>query len=668
MITLQSSYPEAVLFLQSSGQKLPSGSFIANRGSRIMKPSERSYSVTNRPHRLKSKQFQLSNPEKIIAGLQITSLNQPNTSKNIKEIRNLGEQLHEVVGDLDRHMLKVLHKQETNFLTAYKGVMRQIAVDLNKYKAELQRYATESKESENQHLKNAFVAFEQQVSQLFTMTKKFEEQNRDLKKKIIDLNQDLKSEKELNLTLGLKNRVHQELARTLVQENRQVILSSTGIRDKSIEQIKEGGNLSLAYQEGANEEHCKTDINELKEQDDNFLELLAVTSYRAGTPVLITANDPSRRSLTSRQKQSRPVSARLDNNAGLKDKMHQLTPNDSSINTRSVSPQEQKPRELESRGFLKLSLKSLLKPNLKADVDLDDMVELILSNIERCIQNNNHGVETRNSFISQRNINTVMATTTPKMDEFEYLKTVLGDCLEEALKKTSINPPASYKSRPKSSNGGGHNRQMVELFLKEKEINKIIASTFDTTRSDKRVTETSEHINLQGMNTLETEKNYEDTSLISDDEIEPKAHHFSFINRPMTEGNSKVKKLNLGTLSSKESSNKLNIESRRPKSGLTSSRRSNVTTDRGGNNTYRHHSLSEREKARESLSLTTLLNIKKDVQLNTEPDYVSSHPMPEFSNNSEVRKSKSPTRGRIVMHNGKLYMRDISPVSANKIN
>lgn len=628
MTTLQSKYFESTILAHASGQKLPSRNFSPTRGSLTNRSSERSRSITSRAHRLRSKQFQISNPEKIIQGLRPSIVEHPDILKQNKEICSLQEQINETVGDLDRHMLKVLHQQETNFLIAYKGVMRQIAQDLNKYKEELKKYTEESKESENQYLRNTLALFETEIMDLFSVTRKFEEQNRELKKKILDLALDLKSEKQLNVKLGITNK-------NLSRENRQIIMSTIGNNDKMARE--QAGEQSRANKAG-----------ETKEDDDSHVE--SPVMLNNGSPVLITENEYDRKN-----PEKNPRGVKFEKNQGIKEKMQSWIPFESSYQSRSISPLGQ--TDVEDNNLLRLSLKALLKPNLKADVDLDDIVELVIGNIERCSKSRKRTADTASALSSRK----YLETATPRVQEFEYLKSVLSECLEEAVRKASCTPVASHRKRPKSA----MSKHIVELFMKEKEINKVIASHLETARSDKRTIESTEQLNMA--KTIETEKDEEDLTppqrKTSEEELdEAVRQHFSFANNSLSEGRPKIKKLNLEILGPKETRKDQEKSLQRTKSAL--SNRKESARSRGGSS-HRENPLSEREKkkVRESLTLTSLLNIKKEkeLRLSTEPDYVSTDPNPEFTNGNGATRSKSPLTSRVVIYNGKLYVRNVSP-------
>ena len=173
--------------------------------------TNRSRSTITNGRKSKQKRFHFMKPDRIFQHFQPSAQNSPEARRGT-QINELGRSLDQAIGQLDDRMVSMMQKQENNFLTAFSGVMRQITVDLRYYKGELDKQTEEYKISERNQLRKQVAIFEQEFSELMKLSKRFEIENRHLKKEMMDLQLELRSEKSLSRSLGQKGIVHEKLA------------------------------------------------------------------------------------------------------------------------------------------------------------------------------------------------------------------------------------------------------------------------------------------------------------------------------------------------------------------------------------------------------------------------------------------------------------------------
>ena len=139
---------------------------------------------------------------------------------------NLNKQLDGSIGMLDNKFSQVIHKHEGNFLTAYRGVMRDVAHSLNYYKKELEKYSEEYQDSENERLKKQLAIIKEQVESVLKSTRSVESENKRLKENLIKLKQDSHSDKTILQSLQKKKSRLEKLSSDLKGQQTPIILES----------------------------------------------------------------------------------------------------------------------------------------------------------------------------------------------------------------------------------------------------------------------------------------------------------------------------------------------------------------------------------------------------------------------------------------------------------
>lgn len=140
--------------------------------------------------------------------------------------KGLYKEIDKTIMFLDSGIKNVLNKKEKDLEQAYQNVLKYIVKDLNGYKTKTEYMQTEEyKESERGYLRNQVAVFERELHGLLSVARKFEQDNKELRQKVLELTQDLKAEKELAMTIGRKNKIHRELAHSFYAENKAMHLS-----------------------------------------------------------------------------------------------------------------------------------------------------------------------------------------------------------------------------------------------------------------------------------------------------------------------------------------------------------------------------------------------------------------------------------------------------------
>lgn len=140
--------------------------------------------------------FTLSSPSKIFKHSQI-KIEESSVFSEDPLLMSLSKQLQGTIESFDNKMMQILNKQENKFLIAYKGVIRDVALDLKHYQGQLEKASEEYQESENHYLKQQMVSFRDQIQQVLEINKAIDADNKKLRQMVINLKEELKSEKEI---------------------------------------------------------------------------------------------------------------------------------------------------------------------------------------------------------------------------------------------------------------------------------------------------------------------------------------------------------------------------------------------------------------------------------------------------------------------------------------
>ena len=158
----------------------------------------RSTSITKSPTKKFKGQFTLYPQEKLFKYSQV-KIGESSVFADHPTLLELSNQLKSTLEDFDDKLLRVLHKHESNFLVAYKGVMRDVARDLKHYQEELDKNAQGYRESENFHLKKQMSILKEEVSKVLAVSSSYEADNRKLRNIIIRLKDELRCQNEVLL-------------------------------------------------------------------------------------------------------------------------------------------------------------------------------------------------------------------------------------------------------------------------------------------------------------------------------------------------------------------------------------------------------------------------------------------------------------------------------------
>ena len=617
------------------------------RATGTNKASERSRSVMSRASKFKSKQFQLGNPgEKIFQHSQPLLVDRPRILGQNKEVEHLRKKLNETMNALDNQMLQVFHRQESNFLTAYKGVMRQIALELNHYKAELDKQTTEYKEGENGLLRKQLSLFSEEVENMLKITRKLEEDNRDLRKRIVELTQDLKCEKELAVSIAKKNRMHQEMAKLFYKENRQIIMAK-------LEDFK----------------NFKEDLAE--EEEGDFSEDVQEEKYEVSRIMKRESYDPSENSFTklptepkthtrfSDQKQYYSVGATESTRSHLKKEVLDSDRSSQYINTSPMHSHSPNERGVENEDrLLRNAFQVILKSKLKPEFDLNEVITVLLGKVDQCLkikkgiikQNTNASFEKASKITSQAILSHKQSSDG---NEVQTLKEILAESIEGAMRNLLSDSAPSTK-RPKSTTRSTSisQREVIDLLFNEKEVNKAISSAVDTVRTQNLLS--NGNASSKANKTSDDLKNNKDDLDLS---AQPRLSEDDYDGELLQPQNRSVSS-NINTSPGKSRITPLNLEALNSKVMFEEDQKQRPKSKEQG----RHGGIPKGSLHNRQSSLTDRVNQSKLSSMQKGGDKSSqgsSELIDKSLNDSQsggTFRSKSPLTKRIVIQNGKLMV------------
>lgn len=187
-------------------------------------PTRTNRSNSKSPSKSPSKRFkgrfQVISAERIFRQTQVRLTNRSAISDD-PLLSEYKQELQGIIENFDNKLLRTLHKQEANFLMAYKGVMRDVAQDLKYYQKELEKNTDEYKESENAHLKHEMKILNEEINKVLAAMKTFEDDNKKLRAIAVTLKEDLKNQHDILLKSEMEKKALQELCLRLTESLQQ---------------------------------------------------------------------------------------------------------------------------------------------------------------------------------------------------------------------------------------------------------------------------------------------------------------------------------------------------------------------------------------------------------------------------------------------------------------
>lgn len=563
-----------------------------------------------------------------------TQLSKSSTYRSNKThtISSLSNQLNDSVGLMDNQMKQLLEKQKKNFLIAYRGIVQEISADMNRYKLELEKRSQSRVEVENSHLRKLLKVFEDEVDNMLAVAHKFEEENRVLRKKIVELSTDLKAEKELAMSVGRKNRMHKELAKLFYNENKQIIMAKIEDVNRAVNDLE--GADSSGYPDQTEITSNGNEYSEGKpETTRSFYRTQADNSPagRAGVKPSYNLRVNTKGYNTSRTPEN-------------KDKI--------DLSMQSDSSRYQHRNGLSEQSITR-ALQGILENRLKPQFNLLETIHCVLEKAKAIQKAQGVSGKANQANLVEDGLRNVSRSVFDDREEFSpsqfaNLRKQLTKCIERAIKDmlTEAASPLNHSSNSPENNIS--QQDLLDVFINEKEVNLAVHFAINAIRTKNTLnTEISfplkESINLERLRT-----NNEDSELLS--EIKLTDGNVESTQQLSARSNLNTRRLFTDRDSQMdESTDEAGIDStmmknkwKRPLSSsrLQSHERQSASTERTSNS-----------------KLRSILKEKIKTNAANEAGYLNT--------GNGTFRSKSPLTKRVVITNGKLLVGNNTSLSAS---